>query len=138
MSKSLPHVVSLVLAVSMVYILFRIKKMEESVLVMRQQQGMQLSIDDVQSILHSKTGLEDADEDADEDEDEDEVEVEVEEVEEVVAPVAPVAPVVPVVPVAVKEEVPAPPRRARRSTAVEKAAPPAALAAPVIEVAVSS
>ena len=49
--KIVPTVISLVLAMSMVYILFRIKKMEASVTQLQQHQAVQLSVDDVQRIV---------------------------------------------------------------------------------------
>ena len=49
--KIVPTVISLVLAMSMVYVLFRIKKMEASVTQLQQHQAVQLSVDDVQRLM---------------------------------------------------------------------------------------
>ena len=50
-ANKLPSVICLVLAMSMVYVLFRIKRMEESMSVLRQHQTCQLSVEDVQQIM---------------------------------------------------------------------------------------
>ena len=47
----MPTVISLVLAMSMVYIIFRIKKMEASVTQIQQHQAMHISVDDVHRIV---------------------------------------------------------------------------------------
>ena len=49
--RIVPTVISLVLAMSMVYVLFRIKKMEASVTQLQQHQAVQLSVDDVQRLM---------------------------------------------------------------------------------------
>ena len=47
----MPTVISLVLAMSMVCVIFRIKKVEDGTTQIRQQQAMHISIDDVHRIV---------------------------------------------------------------------------------------